>query len=94
MPRQFRTNAARQIVEQAGSDAVELVAELAEPLAEYLLDDYEREDWQDSPHIEALARVAALLEAQGRAPHPNFNGSEKKAPRLSGGLNRGPLERG
>jgi len=58
MPRQFRTNAARQIVEQAGSDAVELVAELAEPLAEYLLNDYEREDWQDSPHVEALARVA------------------------------------
>jgi hypothetical protein len=66
MPRQFRTNAARQIVEQVGSDAVELVAELAEPLAEYILDDYDGEDWHDSPHVEALARVAALLEAQGR----------------------------
>jgi hypothetical protein len=66
MPQQFRTNAARQIVEQAGSDAVELVAELAEPLAEYILDDYQREDWQDSPHVETLAHVAALLEAQGR----------------------------
>ncbi len=40
------------------------MAELAEPLAEYMLGDYEREDWQDSPLIESLARVAALLEAQ------------------------------
>ena len=66
MPRQFQTSAARQIVEEASSDAVQLVAELAEPFAEYLLDDYEHEDWQDSPHVETLARVAALLEAQGR----------------------------
>ena len=66
MPRQFQTSAARHLVEEASSDTVELVAELAEPLAEYILDDYEREDWQDSPHVEALARVAALLEAQVR----------------------------
>ena len=66
MPRQFQTSAARHIVEEASSDAVEIVAELAEALAEYILDDYEREDWQDSPHVEALARVAALMEAQGR----------------------------
>ena len=66
MPRQFRSNAAREVVEQAGSDAVELVSELAEPLAEYIVNYYEREDWQDSPNVEALARVAALLEAQGR----------------------------
>ena len=65
MQRHFQTSAARQIVEEASSAAFELVAELAEPLAEYLLNDYEREDWEDSPHIEALARVAALLEAQG-----------------------------
>lgn len=42
------------------------MAELAEPLAEYIVADYEREDWQDSPVIESLARVAALLEAEGR----------------------------
>ena len=66
MPRQFQTSAARHIIEEASSDAVEIVSELAEALAEYILNDYEREDWQDSPHVEALARVAALLEAQGR----------------------------
>jgi hypothetical protein len=60
------TTARRGGVDEATSDAVSLLAELAEPLAEYILNDYEREDWQDSPHIEALARVAALLEAQGR----------------------------
>ena len=66
MPRQFQTSAARQIVEEASSDAVELLAQLAEPLAEYMVDDYGREDGQDSPNVDALARVAALLEAQGR----------------------------
>jgi len=66
MPRQFQTSAARHIVEEASSDAVEIVAELAEALAEYILNDYKREDWQDSP--EALARVAALLEAGRRCP--------------------------
>jgi hypothetical protein len=30
-----------------------------------MIADYEREDWQDSPLIEALARIAAFLEAQG-----------------------------
>ena len=66
MPRQLRTSAAQHIVHEASSDAIDLFADLAGPLAEYILNDYEREDWQDSPHIEALARVAALLEAQGR----------------------------
>jgi hypothetical protein len=31
-----------------------------------MLNDYGREDWQDSPLVETLARVAALLEAQGQ----------------------------
>jgi len=67
MPRQLATMAAHQIVHEAtASVPVALLAELAEPLAEYILDDYQREDWQDSPVIESLARVAALLEAQGR----------------------------
>ena len=67
MPRQVRTSAAQQIVDEASGETVDLVAEIAEPLAEYMLGDYEREDWQDSPLVEALARLAALLEAQGRA---------------------------
>jgi hypothetical protein len=63
----MRTSAARQIVDDAATgNAVDLIAELAEPLAEYMLEDYEREDWQDSPHVVAMARVAALLEAQRR----------------------------
>ncbi len=58
--------AARKLVEEASAEtSVVLVAELAEQLAEYMLVDYEREDWQDSPLIESLARVAALLEARG-----------------------------
>ena len=39
--------------------------ELAEPLAEYMLNDYTAEDWQDSQLVETLARVAALLEVDG-----------------------------
>jgi hypothetical protein len=65
MPTPLRTSA-QQIVNDASSDDADLVANLAEPLAEYMLEDYGREDWQDSPHVEALARVAALLEAQRR----------------------------
>jgi hypothetical protein len=66
MPRQRATLAAHQIIEGAQTTlSAELVAELAEPLAEYILNDYGREDWQDSPLVETLARVAALLEAQG-----------------------------
>jgi hypothetical protein len=45
--------------------SLDLVAQLAKPLAEFMIADYEREDWQDSPLIETLARVAAFLEAQG-----------------------------
>ncbi len=67
MPRQEATLAAHHIVEGARPElTVDLVAELAGPLAEYILNDYEREDWQDSPLIETLARVAAVLEVQGR----------------------------
>jgi hypothetical protein len=67
MPRQQSTIAARKVIEDAATEPkIDLLADLAEPLAEYMLLDYEREDWQDSPLIESLARVAALLEAQGR----------------------------
>jgi hypothetical protein len=56
MPRQQSTVAARKIVDDATTDPfVDRVAKLAEPLAEYMLGDYEREDWQDCPLIESLA---------------------------------------
>ena len=44
----------------------DLVLELAEALAEHMLSDYEDEDWRVRPTIETLARVAAMLEANGR----------------------------
>ena len=31
-----------------------------------MVDNYEGEDWHDSPLVKALARVAALLEVDGR----------------------------
>lgn len=72
MPRQVATNAAQNIVHEASASPTELLAALAEPLAEYILDDYSQEDWQDSPVVEALARVAALLETQGRDIPPSI----------------------
>ena len=53
---------------KASTNAItlDLVEELAEPLAEYMLADYTAEDWQDSPLVETLARVAALLEVNER----------------------------
>jgi len=60
MPRSEKTQAARIIVSEASAALnLDLVEKLAQPLAEYLLDDYTAEDWQDSPLIEALARAAA-----------------------------------
>ena len=65
MPRPL-SSAARQVTdEESMALPLDLVAQLAEPLAEFMIADYEREDWQDSPLIETLARVAAFLEAQG-----------------------------
>ena len=67
MPREHSSTAVRQIVrEDTAAPTIDLLAELAEPLAEYMLEDYQREDWQDSPVVEAMARVSAMLEAQGR----------------------------
>ena len=37
-----------------------------EPLARYMLLNYADEEWRNSPQVEALARVAALLEANER----------------------------
>ncbi len=67
MPRSEKTQAAQTIVSEASAALnLDLMEELAQPLAEYLLDDYTAEDWRDSPLVEALARVAALLEVDGR----------------------------
>ena len=65
MPRPL-SSAARQVAdEESMALPLDLIAQLAESLAEFMMADYEREDWQDSPLIETLARIAAFLEAQG-----------------------------
>jgi len=65
MPRPL-SSAARQVAdEESMALPLDLIAQLAESLAEFMIADYEREDWQDSPLIETLARIAAFLEAQG-----------------------------
>jgi len=67
MPASEQTQAVATIIEDASCSVSDLVEELAEPLAELMLRSYSDEDWQDSPAIEALARVAAMLEAEHRA---------------------------
>ena len=65
MPRPL-SSAARQVAdEESMTLPLDLIAQLAESLAEFMIADYEREDWHDSPLIETLARIAAFLEAQG-----------------------------
>jgi hypothetical protein len=60
------SSAARQVTdEESMALSLDLVAQLAEPLAEFMITDYEREDWQDSPLIETLARVAAFFRGAG-----------------------------
>ena len=67
MPRSEKTAAAQAVVSQASTAlTLDLVEEIAEPLAVFMILEYEAEDWQDSPLVEALARVAALLETGGR----------------------------
>jgi len=53
-----------------GKSIVDLLAELAEPLAEYMLFDYGEQDWHDDPLVASLACVAATLEAKGRSTPP------------------------
>ncbi len=48
-------------------------------LAEYMLADYDAEDWQDSPLVEALARVAALLEVNDREVPGSIMAALRKA---------------
>ncbi len=66
MPRTQGLRDAASIIEDASNSVSGLVEELAGPLAEYMLADYTDEDWRTSPVVEALARVAALLEAEDR----------------------------
>ena len=48
-------------------ELIDLVAELAEALFDHLVVDYEAKDYQDSPLVERMAQVAALLQANGRS---------------------------
>ena len=72
MPRQRSTKAAQDIVDTAQATLpLDLVRDLAEPLARSMLGSYADEEWRDSPQVEALARAAALLEAADReVPDP------------------------
>ena len=81
MPRQRSTKAAQDIIDSAQTVlSLELVANLAEPLARYMLGSYADEEWRDSPQVEALARVAALLEARGfEVPSPILEALRKAA---------------
>jgi hypothetical protein len=81
MPRSKSTAEADEIVNDASAFGLtlDLVEELARPLAEYLLGDYASEDWRDSPIIETLARVAALLEVDGREVPRSILDALKKA---------------
>jgi len=81
MPRQRSTQAAQDIVDSAQAVlSLEWVTVLAEPLARYMLGSYRDEEWRDSPQVEALARVAALLEARGiEVPSPILEALRKAA---------------
>ncbi len=80
MPRSERIKAAQAVVSEASTAlTLDLVEELAEPLAEYMLGDYTAEDWQDSGLVEALARVVALLEVDGREVPGSIMAALRKA---------------
>ena len=85
MQRTTKTKAAASIVDEASSSLSALVEGLADPLAEFMLAGYSAEDWRDSPAVEALASVAALLEAEG----PDVPGSILAALRKATEAGRG-----
>ncbi len=67
MARSEKTKATQALVSEASTAlALDLVEELGEELAEYMVGNCAPEDWQDSPLVEALVRIAALLEVDGR----------------------------
>jgi hypothetical protein len=47
-------------------EPIDLLAELTEALCEHMVEGYTAEDYQGSPLIECIARVAAMLQARGR----------------------------
>ena len=57
----------------------QMLFELAEELAGYLVVHYERESFQDSPTIERMAQVAAMMEASGREVPPVIRDVLRKA---------------
>ena len=59
--------------------SLDLIEELAEPLAECLVEGYVWQNWQDSPVVETMARVAAMLEKDGREVPPCLLEVLKKA---------------
>ena len=67
MPRSEKMAAAKAVVSEASAAlTLDLVEDLAEPLAEFMVANYDAGDWQSSPLVESLARVAALLERDRR----------------------------
>ena len=79
MPRSKK--AAQDIVDIARTTLpLDLVVDLAEPLARYMLESYADHEWRDSPQVEALARTAALLEADDReVPAPILDALRRAA---------------
>jgi hypothetical protein len=48
-------------------ELIDLVAELAEALSAHMVVDFAAEDYRNSPVVERIAQVAAMLQANGRA---------------------------
>lgn len=79
MSKQRSTKAAQAIVDDAQSLlSLDLVADLAEPLARSMLARYVDDEWRHSRDLEALIRVAALFDARGReVPSPVLDALDK-----------------
>ena len=60
-------------------DDREMLFGMAEELAGYVVLDYEREDFQDSPTIDQLAQVAAMMEAHDWEVPPVIREALRKA---------------
>lgn len=52
------------------ADLLDLLAEAGDALAHHLNAHSTPEDWQDSPDMEVVARIADALERTGRKPTP------------------------
>ena len=60
-------------------DEREMLFELAEELAGFVVVTYEREDFQDSPTIDQFARIVAMMSADGRKVPPIILEALKRA---------------